>query len=212
MRQRIRQWLPLLGLTGVLLFTPSARAQECTNGFDWDNTPPPEDIIPFDWSRDFVALTRLVSHHMPAYGDGDSMTEPFAFRSGQMGTHPFGSDGPRETWYVSRDNIASLGWPWTGSIPAAGHAADHALPQPDEHGPPHLAARRDAERLRARPEVGLRVGCAAIRVPAVRHPPALVRSQRRGVRGGKHHRQQVENASWKVEFNPVWGNAIGRTY
>src|ERR671913_252580 len=106
MTKRTQQWLLLFALAAILPFASPAHAQQCTNGLDLNDTPPAGDIIPFTWSNDFTALTRLVNHHMPSYGSGDSMTEPFAFRDGQMGTHPFGSDGPRETWYVSKNNLA----------------------------------------------------------------------------------------------------------
>lgn len=71
---------------------------------DDSSTPLPSRPI-FSWENDFLALTRLGNHYMPDFAlDGDSMTEPL----GLLGADPapFGSEGIRETWYISRDNLA----------------------------------------------------------------------------------------------------------
>src|SRR6185436_4881314 len=64
----------------LLVAPPPASAQQCTQGTNDNNPSGPLDS--YTWSNDFIALTRLGSHYMPSYGDGDSMTEPFWLNGG----------------------------------------------------------------------------------------------------------------------------------
>lgn len=57
----------------------------------------------FEWEDHFTALTRLGTHWMPAFGDGDSMSRPFWLDQGV--SYPYGSAGFQETWYIARDQL-----------------------------------------------------------------------------------------------------------
>ncbi|HEX3764841.1 MAG TPA: hypothetical protein VHW23_39365 [Kofleriaceae bacterium] len=63
--------------------------------------------LSYDWQSSFIALTRLGNLYMPNFGDGDSMTDPWWLFDGTA--PPFGADGFHETWYISRDALAGTG-------------------------------------------------------------------------------------------------------
>ncbi|HYR27362.1 MAG TPA: hypothetical protein VEU30_02790, partial [Thermoanaerobaculia bacterium] len=252
MTKRTQQWLLLFALAVTLPFASPAHAQQCTNGLDLNDTPPPGDIVPFTWSNDFTALTRLVNHHMPSYGSGDSMTEPFAFRDGQMGTHPFGSAGPRETWYVSKTNLAGtapfyrliggadhmdsddpneassigyqmefpLGWPWTGSTLPPGMQPITRYLNPNNFDHRTWLPTATPIGYNPAPPAGYvvdRQWNAASGAPRYGYPRYGTRLRWCEVNDdvytpGSPLNASIENTKWKVEFNPVWGNAIGRIY
>lgn len=89
-------------LTALLLCLPkTAFAQTC----EAPGGTPPGFRPSFAWQDHFFALTRLGNHWMPNFGDGDSMTNPFWLDKGTA--FPFGSEGFRETWYVARDQMAN---------------------------------------------------------------------------------------------------------
>jgi hypothetical protein len=59
--------------------------------------------LSYDWQSSFIALTRLGNLYMPSFGNGDSMTDPWWLFDGTA--PPFGADGFHETWYISRDAL-----------------------------------------------------------------------------------------------------------
>ena len=225
--------LAFLALLLALLSAPSAHAQGCTQG--WDDNNPQASQIPFTWSNDFLALTRLVSYYMPSYGDGDSMTEPFWLSGGAL--MPFGSDGARETWYVPRSNLSGtapfyrllggvdhmdsdnpneasnigyqmeylLGYPWTTQ--KTGTAAitryfnsgifDHRT-WLNTQTPSGYGVDRRWDTASGAPRYGYeRYG----------NKLQWCDAQEAGYTGNS-----MANTQIKVDFNKVWGNAIGRIY
>lgn len=93
---------PLLPeVSGRVLEAPLTKAPFCGG----DANTAAGTLPVYNWQDNFIALTRLGNHWMPTFGDGDSMTSPFWLDQGTA--LPFGSDGLRETWYISRDNLAN---------------------------------------------------------------------------------------------------------
>ncbi len=217
----------------ALFLALSADAQSCTNG-DNDDTAHTQRI-PFTWQNDFTALTRLISYYMPSYGDGDSMTEHFSLYGGMI--QPFGSDGPRETWYIPRDNLSGtapfyrllggldhmdseqtneggyqfeyvLGYPWTSqqtgtkaltryfNYPIFDHRTWLNTQTPPSPAGYNVDRRWDT----------------ASGTPRYGYERFGNKLQWCDTDAVAYTNNSIENASFKVEFNKVWGNAIGRIW
>lgn len=91
-----------LFLSTLSLFAGELGAQTCGN----TSLNPANPLISYSpWAIHFTEIARLGNHWMPNFGDGDSMTEPLWLTGG---ANPgFGSAGFKETWYIPRTNIAS---------------------------------------------------------------------------------------------------------
>jgi len=76
------------------------RAQECGNDGNLSITQKP-----YAWQTHFTAVARLGNAFMPTFGDGDSMTDPMWLSGGANPGN--GSDGFHETWYIPRENLAN---------------------------------------------------------------------------------------------------------
>ncbi|HEX2122759.1 MAG TPA: hypothetical protein VHL59_14070 [Thermoanaerobaculia bacterium] len=188
---------------------------------------------PLDWQTHFVALSRLGNHYMPQFHDGDSMTEPFWLTGG---ANPgFGSDGFRETWYIPRENLANTaalyrnykpdfanhldswiageagytfefthGYPWTtqkaGTRPLTrylnGTIFDHRL-WFKSAAPGGYAVDAVMSSQNGVPRYGYE-----------RFGNLLDRCQTLAVAYSAANK--LENATLRVEFNKIWGNAIGK--
>lgn len=231
-QQQSPQVLASLALLFTLL-APPAHAQQCIQG--WDDNNPQASEIPFAWSNDFIAMTRLISYYMPSFGDGDSMTEPFWLNGGMA--MPFGSDGPRETWYVPRDNLSGtapfyrllggdnhmdsdnpneasdigyhmeflLGYPWTSQKVGTKAISRYFNANIFDHRtwlntqtPSGYSLNRRWDTASGTPRYGYE-----------RYANKLqwCDAQDTGYIGNS-----IANTQIKVDFNKVWGNAIGRIY
>lgn len=229
---------PKLFLCALLFAALPLRGQNCLDGFF--PTPPvfQEDDWGFPWRDHFIALSRLGNHFMTTFGDGDSMTESIALDVASNDAEWLGSEGLRETWYVPRDSATgtgplyrhyspqlgdhldaptpsdgsfgyytefTLGNPWTTAVTGTspitrylnGSIFDHRtwLPLPDS--PPSYA--HDATFSVAAAGANARYGFK-------RHGNCL---------GGDSvlataYRDSLNNGYLRVDFNHVWGNAIGR--
>lgn len=205
-------------------------AQQCTNGNDSNDPPPPLEA--YEWRNDFVALTRLGYHYMPGFGDGDSMTEPFWLNGGVPNW--FGSNGMRETWYIARDNLAGTapfhrligmndhmdsddpneaaslgythelthGYPWTSQLPGTraitrylrGDIFDHRTAL-NNVTPAGYAFDRRWDTGSGVPRYGYQRFDTKLQFCDV-------------LAAG--YKESISNTKMKVDFNKIWGNAIGR--
>lgn len=201
----------------------------------WDNSVNGTPITPtgYNWSQNFVMLTRLGNYHMPQYGSGDSMTEPFSLNGGS-GTR-FGSETFRETWYVPKNpatgtapfyrllggadhmdsdnpNEASslgyameftLGNPWTSALPGTKALTRYRSTTAFEHRTWMNTQTPSGYTLSARWD-----GTSA---------PARYGYERHGnlqpwceVEKVAYLNNSISNSKLKIEFHKIWGNAIGR--
>ena len=216
----------------ALLFTQPALAQtQCTQGTNDSASPDP--LVSYTWSNDFVALTRLGNQHMPSYGNGDSMTEPFSLNGGTG--QPFGSDGFRETWYVPRDNLAGTGafyrllggadhmdsdnpneasslgygmefqlaWPWTSQQPGTKAISRYLNQSVFEH----------RTWMNTQTPAGYNLSTRWDGVSA----PARFGYERYGnklqwcdVEAVAYTSNSISNSKLQIDFHKIWGNAIGR--
>jgi hypothetical protein len=204
------------------------RAQFCGTN---ENNPAP--MLPaFDWQSNFVALTRLGNHYMPTFGDGDSMTEPFWLQGGQ-GT-PFGSDGLHETWYISRDQLSGTA-PFYRLIGGTDHMDSH---DPNEasglgyhqeflHGYPWTTQKAGTSPLTRyiKGSIFDHRTWLADQIPAG-YNTDLVWNAASGIPRFGYQRfgnlldycyvypiayvDNLSNAKLRIDFNKVWGNAIGK--
>lgn len=225
----------LLTLIGFLATSPSALSQTFCGNDDTFN-PPPVCISPgnppgcrpvFDWQSNFIALTRLGNHFMPTFGDGDSMTEPFWLQGGEV--NPFGSEGLRETWYIARDQI-------TGTAPLhrlfSTQTGDH-MDSPSEKGSEFGYVREFTHGFGfTAPQAGMSLLTRYLRSDIFDHrtwlftePPSgyafdLGLGQYGYQRYGNRlnmcevfstaYANPLTNSVFRIDFNRVWGNAIGR--
>lgn len=221
-------------LLSLVAAAGAAKAQ-CFPGTDQNDPPDPQ--VSYVWQNDFIALTRLGSHFMPLFGDGDSMTEPFWLNGGM--TKPFGSEGPRETWYILRDNLA-------GTAPfyrlAGGGGTDHMdSDDPNEasgfgyqmefqHGRAWTSQKPGTQPLSRYFKLDIfdhrtwlfsqtpsgyaadRRWDAASGVPRYGYQRFGNLLQQCDVLAIAYQNNSLENALLKVDLNKVWGNAIGRIY
>lgn len=215
-------------LSFFVFMPPPAVAQPCGNDFDGSITQ-----RSLDWQTHFTALTRLGNHYMPGYWDGDSMTEPFWLTGG---ANPgFGSDGFRETWYIPRDNLASTAPLYRNYKPDYGDhmdswfAGEGGYNLEFMHGYPWTFQRTGTRPLTRY----LNGGIFDHRLWFNSAPPAgysadVVMSSANGIPRYGYQRfgnlldrcqtwavaydatNKLENATLKVEFNKIWGNAIGK--
>lgn len=231
-RPRMSRVLCVTFVMLTLLSNPSSlQAQQCTQGTN-DNAPP-DPLDAYTWSNDFIALTRLGNHHMPLYGNGDSMTEPFWLNGGT--TQPFGSDGVRDTWYIPRDNLAGtapfyrllggadhmdsdnpneassigysmefmLGRPWTTQKPGTKALSRYLNSSVFEH----------RTWLNSQTPSGYTVSARwdGVNIPGrfgyERHGNKL---QWCDVETVAYTNNSISNTKLKIEFHKLWGNAIGR--
>lgn len=225
---RIRPFRIALLVLSLLTAALPGQAQYC--GSDENNPAPPLKV--FDWQSNFIALTRLGTHYMPAFGDGDSMTEPVWLNGGTA--KPFGSEGLRETWYISRDALTGTA-PFYRLIGGADHMDSHdpneasglGYGQEFRHGYPWTTQKPGMSPLTRylRGDIFDHRTWLANQTPAgysldLRWD-AFSGNPRFGYqRFGnllQHcnvypiaYQDSLTNAKLKIEFNKVWGNAIGK--
>lgn len=192
----------------------------------------PTNLPAYNWQDNFIALTRLGNHWMPSFGDGDSMTSPFWHDKGA--SPPFGSDGLRETWYISRDNLA--GTAPMNRLFGAGNHVDSPLTSegpyiPDlglPHGYPWTAAGAGLLPMRRyynssitdhrtwlfdQAPAGYTPGAtywANSAHPSFGYQRFGNKIDRCGVLADAYGTWELSNSTFKIDFNKIWGGAIGR--
>jgi hypothetical protein len=235
----MRTLRPTLLLSALLFVALPVKAQNCLDGVFYTPPGFQEDDWLFPWRDHFTPLTRLGNHFMTTFGDGDSMTESVAQDMASNDAEWLGSEGLHETWYVPRDQgIAGTGplyrhyspqlgdhldaptqsdgslgyytefvhgYPWnteaSGTSPITrylnGSIFDHRtwLPLPDS--PPGYAL--DSTFSVAEAGANARYGYK-------RHGNCLGRDSVLATA----YRDSLNNGYLRVDFNHVWGNAIGR--
>jgi len=182
------------------------------------------------WAIQFTELARLGNHWMPSFGDGDSMTEPLWLTGG---TNPgFGSAGFQETWYIPRTNLANTaplyrligstngdhmdwtsavsgyttelthGYPWTAQVPGSlpisrylkGNIFDHRT-WLNSQVPAGYAVDAILSTTNGLPRYGYeRFGNLLDRCSVL----------------GGAYRDSLSNSLIRIDFNKIWGNAIGK--
>ena len=193
---------------------------------------PPGTRPSFAWQDYFVALTRLGNHFMPGFGDGDSMTSPFWHDQGTA--TPFGSPGLSETWYISRDQLSGTA-PFYRLLAYSNHmdsphtsegayVLDLGLP----HGYPWTTQKPGTNPLRryynssisdhrtwlySQTPSGYTTGATwTTATPTPRYGYERFGNQLDmcSVYAASYGTYQLQNSTFKIEFNKIWGGAIGR--
>ena len=188
----------------------------------------------FDWRLHFTQFARLGSYYMPSFGDGDSMTEPF-WLSG--GTSPgYGdTDGFRDTWYIPAENLTDTAPLYRLFNPSHGNHLDAWVTSGGgysyeiTHGYPWTYQRSGTKPitrylkssifdhrtwLNSATPSGYSVDAVldtAGGVPRYGYERFGNKIDRASVLADAYDpATKLETTSLKVEFNKIWGNAIGK--
>jgi hypothetical protein len=224
--------------SGLLLaertdFTPEGRVFDASRASCGSQDDNPPGVRPtYAWEDNFTALTRLGNHWMPNFGDGDSMTSPLWLDHGTAA--PFGSEGLRETWYIARDHIANTAPLYR--LLGNGNHVDSPYTSEGVHsldlGIPHGYAWTTAEAGRLPIRRYLKTSISDHRTWLFDQTPsgyagnatywATGATPRLGYQrfGNKldlcdvlakgYGTYLLENTKLEIDFNKIWGGAIGR--
>jgi hypothetical protein len=208
-------------------FVPPLRAQ-CGNNDNLVGTKKN-----YAWQTHFTAVSRLGNHFMPSFGNGDSMTEPFWLTGG---ANPgFGSDGFHETWYIPRENLTNTAAlsrfysptdvnhldAWTSSVSGYSLEFTHGYPWTYQRSGTkpitrylnfsifdHRTWLNSATPSGYNVDAILSTANGAPRYGYERFGNLLDRCQTLAAAYDATNKLQTTNL--KIEFNKIWGNAIGK--